>query len=207
MWPGWKHFSTPPPQTAIWRSEPYRLDSRSQECLRGHRIAHQASLLDKGTSGRALNIRDRAKNSHSIHPHVRPGQEFSPISPYPDNGQVQPNPKSIKKSATRSTDEYTKWTRKHRARNRSTPPLVGRPGASGESSLSRETRYHHSITIARVSGTSGESGFHLESLREGVDAKPEFMIKPPLKKGLSQTRESQEFPDRQRFKSYLKTGN
>ena len=47
----------------------------------------------------------------------------------------------------------------------------------------------------------------LKSLGEGVDVKTEFMIKPPSKKGSSQTRENQEFPDRQRFKSYLKTGN
>ena len=72
---------TSPPQTAIRRSNPYRLKSRSQEGSRCDRLAHQASPLEKDPFGRALNIRDRAKNFHSIHPHVRPGQEFLPYQP------------------------------------------------------------------------------------------------------------------------------
>ena len=51
------------------------------------------------------------------------------------------------------------------------PPLVGRPGASGELGSTPQKSDHHSTTMVRVPGSSGDSGFHRESLSDDVKIK------------------------------------
>ena len=78
------------------------------------------------------------------------------------------------------------------------PPLVGRPGDSGESG-SQYNRDDRSTRMVRVPGSSGDSGFPRESLSEEVKIKTERGIEAPAAEGSSQTREDEGSPDRQSF--------
>ena len=51
-------------------------------------------------------------------------------------------------------------------------PLVGRPGACGQL-VSQGIRDHHSTTMVRVPGSSGDAGFNREFLRKEVKIKTE----------------------------------
>ena len=53
------------------------------------------------------------------------------------------------------------------------PPLVGRPGASGELGSTHNLSDRHSTTMVRVPGSSGDSGFHRESPSQEVKIKIE----------------------------------
>ena len=53
------------------------------------------------------------------------------------------------------------------------PPLVGRPGASGELETQPPNCDSHSTTMVRVPGSSGDSGYHRESQREDAMVKIE----------------------------------
>ena len=59
------------------------------------------------------------------------------------------------------------------------PPLVGRPGASGELGSTIQTSDRHSTTMVHVLGSSGDSGFHREFYGENVEIKTEPGIKAP----------------------------
>ena len=59
------------------------------------------------------------------------------------------------------------------------PPLVGRPGASGELGSTLQTSDRHSTTMVRVLGSSGDSGFHCGSYGVNVEIKTEPGIKAP----------------------------
>ena len=50
-------------------------------------------------------------------------------------------------------------------------PIVGRLGTSRESGSPHKMNDRHSTTIVRVPGSSGDSGFHCESLSEDEKVK------------------------------------
>ena len=74
------------------------------------------------------------------------------------------------------------------------PPLVGRPGASGELGSTPQKSDHHSTTMVRVFGSSGDLVFHRESLSEDVKNKTEPGMKASKANKSPQTRESERFP-------------
>ena len=79
------------------------------------------------------------------------------------------------------------------------PPLVGRPGASGELGSHQQFCESHSTTMVRVPGSSGDSGFHRESLSEDVKIKIEPGMEASAEEGSPQTRENKGSSDHQGY--------
>ena len=73
------------------------------------------------------------------------------------------------------------------------PPLVGLPGFSEELVSTPQKSDHHSTTMVRVPGSSGDSGIHRESLSEDVKLKTEPGMEVPKSKESPQ-RVSEIFP-------------
>ena len=86
------------------------------------------------------------------------------------------------------------------------PPLVGRPSASEELGSTPQKRDHYSTTMVRVPGSSGDSGFHCESLDEDVKIKTEPGIKAAEAKGSPQTRETKGSLNYKSFRRALRIG-
>ena len=73
------------------------------------------------------------------------------------------------------------------------PPLVGRPGASGELETQQPNCDSNSSTMVRVPGSSGDSGFHRESLGEDVHIKVEPGIEVSTEVGSPLTRDNEKY--------------
>ena len=74
------------------------------------------------------------------------------------------------------------------------PPLVGRPGASGDLVSTIQKSDHHSTTMVLVPGSSADLGFHRESLSEDVKHKTKPGMEALTAKKSPQTRESERYP-------------
>ena len=79
------------------------------------------------------------------------------------------------------------------------PPLVGRPGASGELETQPPNCDSHSTTMVRVTGSSGDSGYHREFLREDATVKIEPGMEVSAEEGSPQTQEKKGSLDHQCF--------
>ena len=143
-----RNINSRPPEL---RLDEVNLKVQIQDCETDQVVrwpAHQASPWYKGDFGRASkNTRDRVKNFHSIRP-----------SFWPDVEILLDQSLSLKRSSSASAQVHQEernppHRRVHKVSKKEPyhgigvhPPLVGRPGASGESESSRKTIDHNSTS-------------------------------------------------------------
>ena len=165
---GLKPILTNPPNCDR-RSEPHGSDLRSRDGSSGQKARGSRSPIGyRRLWESAQNIRNRVKSFHSIHPYTFDRvRNFHPIE--------HPVPKTVKfgfcssppRRALPAPPTGTQGEQEQIQHGIGVPPpLVGRPGTSGELEPHSQVCGLHSTTMVRAPGSSGDSGFHRESPSE-----------------------------------------
>ena len=123
----------------------------------------------------------------------------SPPQPIPTTVKFSIDPPSPPRRVQPALPTGTQGEEGYTYGNGVPPPIVGRLGTSGESGSHQQFCDHRSTTMVRVSGSSGDSGFHRESLGEDVSIKIEHGIEALKAEGSPHKREFGRSPDHQSF--------